>query len=156
MGQRLSLRSLPRGISDQRPPPRAVFVVLVEDSPADALLVRKAFEEHGIEGEMTLLTDGEMAIHFIQAVEALEYNCPDLVILDLNLPKKPGRAVLEQIRRSEKCRVVPVIVLSSSDAEADKADAARLGVSRYIRKPSRLEEFLGLGVVFRETLRPMP
>jgi chemotaxis family two-component system response regulator Rcp1 len=126
--------------------------MLAEDNPADAGLVRKALEDHGVEGEITIFTDGEAAIQFVQSVDAQEFACPDLVIIDLNLPKKPGREVLECLRLSVTCDQVPVVILSSSDAAQDRADVARLGASRYIRKPSRLEEFLSLGAIFRETL----
>ena len=124
----------------------------MEDNPADAGLVRRALEEHGVEGELTIFADGEKAIQFIQALDTLPAECPDLVIIDLNLPRRPGREVLECIRNTERCRLVPVLILSSSNTQQDRADAARLGASGYIRKPSRLEEFLGLGAIFKETL----
>jgi DNA-binding response OmpR family regulator len=125
----------------------------VEDNPADALLVRKAFEAEEIEGEITILTDGEMAIQFIEGIDS---PVPDLVIIDLNLPKKPGREVLKSIRQREMYRAVPVLILSSSDTQTDMTDAMLLGASRYIRKPTRLDEFLGLGAVFKETLGQTP
>jgi CheY-like chemotaxis protein len=127
--------------------------LLVEDNPADSGLVRKALEEHGVTGELNLVNDGEKAIQFIRSLdEAPVAACPDLVIIDLNLPKKSGREVLETMRRSERCRHIPVVILSSSDAQQDKADASRLGASRYLRKPSRLEDFLKLGEIFRELI----
>lgn len=117
------------------------------------MLVRKAFEEHWISGELTVVEDGETAIHLIQSFDRNPLiDCPDLVIIDLNLPRKSGREVLETMRQSERCRQVPAVILSSSDALQDKADAARLGASRYIRKPSRLEDFLGLGATFKEIM----
>jgi len=112
------------------------------------MLLRKAFEEHNFSGELTVVDDGETAIRLIQSLA----DCPDLVIIDLNLPKKSGREVLEAVRRCEKCRDVPVVILSSSNDRQDKADAARLGASRYIQKPSRLEDFLALGAAFREII----
>jgi len=133
-------------------PQKPVSILLVEDNPADAGLVRKALEEHGVKGQIIVLADGEMATQFIQGLDTQQVDCPDLVILDLNIPKKPGCEVLERLRHSPKCRHVPVVILSSSDAQQDKADAARLGADRYIRKPSHLEEFLSLGAVFKETL----
>jgi CheY-like chemotaxis protein len=126
--------------------------LLVEDNPADVRLVRTALEHHEVECEITVFVDGEKAILFIQAVDAEAIACPDLIIIDLNLPKRPGREVLECIRRSEKCREVPVVVLSSSDAVQDRDEASRLGASLYLKKPSRLEEFLNLGAIFKETL----
>ena len=115
-----------------------------------------ALEEHGVEGELIVLTDGEKAIQFIRALDAQPVDCPDLAIVDLNLPKKPGREVLECIRLSARCRHVPVVILSSSDAQQDRADAVRLGATRYIRKPSELDEFLKLGVIFKAVLTGSP
>jgi two-component system, chemotaxis family, response regulator Rcp1 len=131
---------------------KAGLILLVEDNPADALLIRKALEEHHVEGELLVIADGEKAIEFIQAVDAQSAECPALAIIDLNLPKRPGREVLQCMRLSEACRHIPIVILSSSDAERDKADAARLGASRYIRKPLRLDEFLSLGAIFRAVL----
>jgi len=130
-----------------------VFILLVEDNLGDAGLIREALEEHRVEGELLVVTDGEKAIEFIQAIDTQALECPDLVIIDLNLPKRPGRDVLEQLRRSEKCHLLPVVVLSSSGAMKDRADAARLGATRYLQKPLRLKEFLDLGAVFKEALR---
>jgi CheY-like chemotaxis protein len=121
----------------------------VEDNPADAGLVREALEEHGVKGELTVLVDGEMAIQFIQDIDSQALICPDLIIVDINLPKKPGRDVLECIRRSTICREAPVVILTSSDAHEDKQEAMREGVSRYLRKPSRLNDFISLGAVFK-------
>ena len=101
---------------------------------------------------MIVLSDGEKGIQFIQAVDAEPMECPHLVIVDLNLPKKSGREVLESMRRSQRCGHLPVIVLSSSDAQQDRNDADRLGASLYIRKPLRLDEFLSLGAIFKKIL----
>jgi DNA-binding response OmpR family regulator len=137
-------------------PTKPVSILLVEDNPADAGLVRKALEEHGVKGRIIVLADGELATQFIQDLDARTVDCPDLVILDLNIPKKPGREVLEWLRRSVRGRRVPVVILSSSDARQDRADVAHLGADRYIRKPSDLEEFLSLGAVFKEMLCSSP
>jgi DNA-binding response OmpR family regulator len=121
----------------------------VEDNATDAGLVREALEEHGVEGELTILLDGEQAIHFIQSIDLQAVSCPDLIIVDLNLPKRPGSDVLACVRRSVKCRQSPVVILTSSDARQDRDEAMRLGASRYIRKPLRLAEFIGLGEIFK-------
>jgi len=115
-------------------------------------LVREALEENGVEGELVVLTDGEAAIQFIKALDVQRVACPDLVIIDLNLPKRPGRDVLKCVRQSVVCGGVQVVILSSSDAQQDRADTLRLGASRYIRKPSRLEEFMNLGAIFKAML----
>jgi DNA-binding response OmpR family regulator len=106
-----------------------------------------------VDGELIILTDGDSAIQFIRSLDAQRAGCPDLLILDLNLPKKPGRAVLECVRQSVTCSLMPVVILSSSDAAVDRAETARLGASLYIRKPSRLDEFMSLGAIFKTMLR---
>jgi CheY-like chemotaxis protein len=127
-------------------------ILLVEDNPADVSLIRKALEKHGVAGEITTFADGEKAVEFIASLEESGLACPDLAIIDLSLPRRPGREVLESMRRSTRCRAVPAVILSSSDAQRDLADAARLGASRYIQKPSRLEEFLALGAIFKDVM----
>jgi CheY-like chemotaxis protein len=121
----------------------------VEDNPADTGLVREALEEHGVEGELIVVTDGELAIQFIEDLESQPVPLPDLFIIDLNLPKRPGREVLERMRQGAKCQRVPVVVLTSSDAQRDRNDVERLGIGQYILKPSRLDDFIALGAVFK-------
>jgi chemotaxis family two-component system response regulator Rcp1 len=128
------------------------LILLVEDNPADAGLVREALEEHQTEAELMVLSDGESAINFIEHLDASREACPDLIIVDMNLPKRSGREVLAAIRQSEECRDAQVVILNSSDAEQDRNDASRLGASLYIRKPTRLAEFLDLGAVFKSML----
>ena len=133
--------------------PNLVFILLVEDNPADAGLIRRALEEHGVDGSLLVLADGEKAIQFIRTLDDAQAGaCPGLAIIDLNLPKKSGREVLECIRHSISCHEAPVVILSSSDAHQDKADAMRLGASQYLRKPSTLAEFMSLGAVFKATI----
>ena len=127
-------------------------ILLVEDNPADVMLLREAFIEHQVTCEVLVLTDGERAIDHIEAIDSWGADCPDIVILDLNLPKRPGSEVLERLRRSFRCGQAPVVILSSSDAPKDRNEAARLGATRYIRKPSRLDEFLQLGGIFKQML----
>jgi DNA-binding response OmpR family regulator len=128
------------------------LILLVEDNPADANLVRKALEEHNIEGELMVAGDGENAIRLIEELDALSVDCPDLIIVDLSLPKRSGREVLARLRLSARCSRVPIVILTSSDAKKDQVEAARLGVSQYLRKPSRLEDFLNLGGILKAIL----
>ncbi len=125
---------------------------MVEDNPADVDLVREALEEYAVRCELVLTRDGEHALEFIEGVEMGKTHCPDLVILDLNLPKKPGQEVLRRVRASLKCNHVPVVVLTSSDSQKDKEDTAGLGASTYLLKPPRLSEFLKLGEAFKRML----
>jgi len=114
--------------------------------------VREALEEHGVAGELLVVGDGEKALALICEIESEALRCPDLFIVDLNIPKRSGREVVEYMRRSVKCHQAVIAILSSSDSTRDKDDARRLGVSRYIRKPSRLDEFLSLGAIFKAML----
>lgn len=110
-------------------------------------LVRETLKRHSLQCELLVLTDGEQAISFMNEVEAGRLSCPHLIVLDLNLPKRSGWEVLEHTRRGE-CSRAPVIILTSSDNERDKEQAALLGASRYVRKPTRLGDFLKLGGIF--------
>ncbi len=125
---------------------------MVEDNPADAGLIREAFEEHGVHCEIILLTNGEQATEFFHGIDAGKMPCPDLVILDLNLPRKSGREVLAAIRSSKKSSQMPIAILTSSDSKEDRQETAALGASRYLRKPSRLADFIALGAVFKAML----
>jgi len=115
-------------------------------------LIREALAEHNVEGELLVISDGDEAIRFLQNLDAQAIVCPELVILDLNLPKRSGREVLESIRKNWKCQDATVVILSSSETPEDKADALKLGAHHYVRKPSRLAEFLDLGAFFKQIL----
>jgi DNA-binding response OmpR family regulator len=128
------------------------YVLVVEDNSGDATLLRQSLKEHGVALEVVVLTDGERAMRFMDEVDDGIVPCPALVVLDLNLPRKTGSEVLRRIRRSASCGTVPVAICSSSDADKDKEEAARLGANRYIRKPSNIEEFLHIGAVLKGLL----
>jgi DNA-binding response OmpR family regulator len=127
-------------------------ILLIEDNPADAGLVREALEEHAVEGQLTVIGDGERAISYLASIERDEARCPDLLILDLNLPKRSGSDVLRYVRESKCCVGMPVLILSSSDNRKDRDETALLGATRYLRKPIELDDFLSLGAVFKEVL----
>lgn len=124
----------------------------MEDNRADVELVREALLEHEVEGELMVVTNGESAIEFIRSLDAQRAECPGLIILDLNLPKRHGLEVLEFVRQSASCHRAQVVILSSSDSLQDRSEATRLGASGYLRKPSRLQEFMSLGAVFKAML----
>ena len=115
--------------------------------------MREALEEHGVQGELIVISDGDYAVRFIEALDTEPVACPDLVILDLNLPKVSGFEVLKTMRRSVKCQNATVLILSSSDIQREREQAIRLGASLYIRKPLRLQEFFKLGGVFKSILQ---
>jgi two-component system, chemotaxis family, response regulator Rcp1 len=130
--------------------------VLVEDNPADVVLVREALGHYQVSHTLTVVPDGEEAIHLIERLEAASQSedalLPDIVLLDLNLPKRGGFDVLKRMRASARWSRVPVMVLSSSDAQQDKERASSLGVTRYIVKPHLFEEFLKIGQVVKDVL----
>jgi len=127
-------------------------IVLVEDAEPDVFLVREALESGGVPFNLRVFSDGEKAVDFIDEMDQLAGGSPDLLLLDLNLPKKSGAQVLEHAKRSQGWRNVPVVVLTSSDSPRDKEQAALLGATRYFRKPSRLAEFMKLGEIVRDIL----
>jgi DNA-binding response OmpR family regulator len=118
----------------------------------DALLVRAALENSSIPCELVVITNGQRAIQFIEDIDSGSSLCPQLAIVDLNLPKKPGVEVVKRMRASSKCKDVPVIILTSSDNHIDREKAKNIGVSKYVLKPARLSEILKLGSVFRDIL----
>jgi CheY-like chemotaxis protein len=138
-------------VSQSTEPP---VVLLVEDSAADTYLVRQSLKQHLKDFVLHVVDDGEKAFHLIETTEADEsIQCPALLLLDLNLPKRSGREVLERLRSSSKCNHVPVVILTSSDSPADRAETARLGATAYFRKPTDLEEFMRIGEVVQNILK---
>lgn len=120
-------------------------ILLVEDNPADVFLVREALAWNDIKSHLFVVRDGDEAIRLVQEIERTPSPCPDLLVLDVNLPRKSGFEVLRRVRASVKCGVAPVAILTSSEAPTDRAEAARLGASSYIQKPSNLRDFMSVG-----------
>jgi CheY-like chemotaxis protein len=127
-------------------------ILLVEDNPADVLLVREALDEHGVDCDLVTAIDGEEAIRYLDGVEVGTNGPPALIILDLNLPRRSGGEVLRHIRMGNQCSQIPVVILSSSEDARDKQLAVDLGVTGYIRKPSDLKEFMTIGGLLKEIL----
>lgn len=127
-------------------------ILLIEDNAADIGLVREALEEHNVRCDLTVVTTGERAITLIGEIDSGSQHLPNLIIVDLNLPKRSGKEVLKQIRMSWRCAALPVIVLTSSENQRDKDDVAAFRPAGYFRKPSRLDEFLGLGAIFKQAV----
>ena len=118
---------------------RIAYIVLVEDNPADVLLLEKALRHHHIAYELACYEDGEQAI---AALSQQDFAVPDLIILDLNLPKREGFDVLRVVRSRPALVNVPVAILTSSDAVGDRHRVELQKIERYIHKPPGLEEFL--------------
>jgi len=128
-------------------------IVLVEDAEPDVLLVREALEQSGLTFELQVLEDGEQGVDFVENMDRdATLAQPHLFLLDLNLPKKTGGQILERVRQSPRCGRIPVVILTSSDSQRDKAQAAALHATGYFRKPSRLDEFMRLGPYIRDLL----
>ena len=125
----------------------------MEDNPGDVGLIREALEANSIECELAVIADGETAIQFIQGLEADHERCPDLVILDLNLPRRSGWEVLQIMRAGAGCGRMPIMILTSSDNEKDRSQATRLGASEYVRKPTRLADFMKVGGAIGQILK---
>src|SRR6476660_3383479 len=99
-------------------------IVLVEDAEPDVLLVREALEQSGLDFELQVFDDGEQGVDFIDTMDRdANLGRPHLFLLDLNLPKKTGGQILERVRQSPTCGNVPVVILTSSDSQKDKAQA---------------------------------
>jgi two-component system response regulator len=119
-------------------------VLLVEDNPTDLFVIKEAIEASGVHCDLRIARNGDDAIQYLQKLANIEnLACPALVLLDLNLPKVTGIEVLRYLRTSP-CRYTPVIVVTSSTAEADRIDVERLGAEAYFQKSNRLGEYLEL------------
>jgi DNA-binding response OmpR family regulator len=128
-------------------------IVLVEDAELDVFLIRQALEQAGLAFELHLLRDGEKALEFISKIDSDETApLPSLIILDLNLPRVNGSQVLQRVRESSRCARIPALVLTSSDSPKDRGVVAQFSATQYLRKSSRLDEFMSLGWVIRDLL----
>jgi CheY-like chemotaxis protein len=131
----------------------AIRILLAEDNHGDEFLVREALREHQVQHELHVMRDGLEAVHYIERMgDATDAPCPDVLLLDLNLPHRSGHELLQLFRAHPFCRNTPVIVITSSDAEKDRRRAAELGATRYFRKPSDVDEFIQLGAIVREVV----
>src|SRR5580700_3135500 len=121
----------------------ALEVLLVEDSPGDVRLTREALKDAKVHISLHVAADGIEAMAFLQrAGTYVDAPRPDLVLLDLNLPRKDGRQVLKEIKESPALRSIPVVILTTSSSEADVLQSYELHANCYISKPVDLEGFL--------------
>ena len=120
-------------------------ILLVEDNAGDVRLTREALREADVAIELIAVPDGDQALAFLRAEGAHAGAArPDLVLLDLNLPKKNGLEVLEEIKRDPELRQIPVIMLTTSSSARDIAACYDRGVNCYVVKPLDLDDFTGL------------
>jgi CheY-like chemotaxis protein len=128
-------------------------ILLGEDNPADVYLIREALREHGVDCTLRVASDGKELLGIISPERShAEGQRLDLIILDLNLPRHDGIEILQRLRETPELAHVPVVVLTSSDSPRDRLMAGQLGATRYLRKPSSLDQFLSLGAVFKDLL----
>ncbi len=124
---------------------RLVRILLIEDSPADIELTRQALAEARIANEVSVVSDGESAARYLRREgEYADAVRPDLILLDLNLPRKDGRELLVEIKRDPDLCMIPVVVLTTSASDEDLMHAYREHVNSYVRKPVRLLEFINV------------
>ncbi|MEU1484075.1 response regulator [Streptomyces sp. NPDC005752] len=123
---------------------KPIEVLLVEDDPGDELMTREAFEDNKIRNTLHVVRDGQEALDFLyRQGEYADAPRPDLVLLDLNLPRYDGRQVLERIKTDPDMALIPVVVLTTSSAEEDILRSYKLHANAYVTKPVDLEQFIG-------------
>ncbi|EXG79303.1 response regulator [Cryptosporangium arvum] len=125
--------------------PLPIEVLLVEDDPGDVLMTREAFEDHKLRNSLHVVNNGADALLFLRKQgEFAGVPTPDLVLLDLNLPRMDGREVLAEIKADETLRRIPVVVLTTSEAEEDVLRSYNLHANAYVTKPVDFEQFVNV------------
>ncbi len=121
----------------------AIKILLVEDNPGDIRLTLEAFKEGKVNNEINVVTDGVEALAFLRREEPYgDAPRPDVILLDLNLPKKDGYEVLAEVKQDPDLRRIPVVILTTSEAERDILQTYYLHANCYITKPVDLEQFI--------------
>ena len=124
---------------------RPVEILLVEDNPGDVRLTKEALKEGKVSNNLSVVGDGVEALAFLRLEgEYADAIRPDMILLDLNLPKKSGREVLQEVKADPGLRRIPVVILTTSGAERDVADTYDLHANCYITKPVDLDQFINV------------
>ena len=122
---------------------QAVHVLLVEDDPGDVLMTREAFEHHKLRNVLDVVTDGEQALQFLRrSGDYADAPRPGLILLDLNLPRVDGLEVLAEIKADPVLKVIPVVILTTSQAQQDVLRSYALHANAYVSKPVDFERFM--------------
>ncbi|MEV0629956.1 response regulator [Nonomuraea wenchangensis] len=122
---------------------RAIEVLLVEDDQGDILLTREAFDLNKVRNRLHVVNDGEQAVAFLRREGSYaDVPCPDLILLDLNLPRMSGLEVLSEIKADPVLATIPVVVLTTSEAEEDILHSYRLHANAYVTKPVDFDQFI--------------
>ena len=121
---------------------REKTILLVEDNPDDVSLTLRALKMNHILNKVIVARDGSEALNLLFGTgDSPPINLPELILMDINMPKINGLEVLEKIRANERTRLLPVVVLTTSDEERDRIESYHLGANSYICKPVEFEEF---------------
>jgi CheY-like chemotaxis protein len=124
-------------------PLKPIDVLLVEDDAGDTLMIKEAFEDNKVRNRLSTVADGVEALAFLRRQgEYSDAPRPDLILLDLNLPRKDGRQVLEEIKDDAELRTIPVVVLTTSEAEEDILRSYSLHANAYVTKPVDFDRFI--------------
>ena len=130
---------------NERPALEFVDVLLVEDDPGDVLMTREAFEHFRIRNNLHVVGDGEQALNFLRRTgDYVDMPRPGLILLDLNLPRRNGLEVLAELKTDADLMTIPVVVLTTSQAEEDILRSYALHANAYISKPVDFERFIGV------------
>jgi len=118
-------------------------ILLVEDDPADQKLIKLSLRSQRLANEVFCVSSGEEAFRFLHGEGEYQNSgsCPDLILLDLNMPGMGGKEFLRRIKLDETLKQIPIVILTTSDAEEDILDSYKLQASGYVKKPVRLEDF---------------
>jgi CheY-like chemotaxis protein len=123
----------------------SIDILLVEDDPGDVLMTREALEHNKIRNNLHVVSDGVEAMQFVRRQAPFEnVPRPGLILLDLNLPRKNGQEVLAELKESPDFRVIPVVILTTSEAEEDIVRSYNLHANAYITKPVDFDRFVGV------------
>lgn len=129
-----------------------IHILLAEDNPTDVMLVGRALEEHEVDCQILVIGDGAEALRFFRDLDhERSSRAPDLVLVDLHLPKHGGEEIVRELRANEGFANTPVVVMSSSDSPVDRAMAKTYSAS-YFRKPADLDAFMELGLLVKRAL----
>ena len=122
-----------------------IRILLVEDDPGDVLMTREAFEDYKVHNQLHVVNDGEQAMAFLRNEgEYADRPRPDLILLDLNLPRMDGREVLDAIKSDKDLSSIPVVVLTTSEAEDDVLRSYSLHANAYVTKPVDFDRFISV------------
>ncbi|PSK92284.1 two-component system response regulator [Murinocardiopsis flavida] len=120
-----------------------IEVLLVEDDPGDVLMTKEAFEEHKVGNRLHVVSDGVEALRFLRREgEFADVPRPHLILLDLNLPRKDGREVLAEVKKDANLSAIPIVVLTTSEAEEDILKSYQLHANAYVAKPVDFDQFI--------------